>query len=56
MIGVFGWLDTLVPSATVVIWFLAIGALVLLAVSVGAATAWAIALASPSRSPSSCPS
>jgi hypothetical protein len=35
MIGVFGWLDTLVPNATVVIWLLAIGALVVLGLSVG---------------------
>jgi hypothetical protein len=32
MIGVFGWLDTIVPNATVVIWLLGIGALVLLGV------------------------
>ncbi|HEY3725172.1 MAG TPA: DUF2142 domain-containing protein [Acidimicrobiia bacterium] len=45
MIGVFGWLDTLVPSATVVIWLLAIGALVVLGVSAGSRRiAWALAL------------
>lgn len=45
MIGMFGWLDTNVPMATIVIWLLAIGALVLLAVSVGSRrTAWAIGI------------
>jgi hypothetical protein len=45
MIGMFGWLDTNVPMATIVIWLLAIGALVLLAVGVGSRrTVWAIAL------------
>ena len=45
MIGVFGWLDTLVPNATVVIWLLAIGALVLLGITAGPRRmAWAIAL------------
>ena len=45
MIGVFGWLDTLVPNATVVLWLLAIGALVLFGVSAGSRRiAWALAL------------
>jgi hypothetical protein len=45
MIGVFGWLDTLVPNATVVIWLLAIGALVLLGITAGPKRmAWAIGL------------
>ncbi len=45
MVGVFGWLDTLVPNATVVIWLLAIGALVLVGVSAGSRRlAWALGL------------
>jgi Predicted membrane protein (DUF2142) len=45
MIGMFGWLDTVVPMATIIIWLVAIGALVLLAVSIGTRrTAWAIAI------------
>jgi hypothetical protein len=45
MIGVFGWLDTLVPNGTVVIWLLAIGALVLLGIVAGPRrTAWGLAL------------
>jgi hypothetical protein len=44
MIGMFGWLDTFVPSATVVIWLLAIGALILFAVSAGSRrVVWALA-------------
>jgi Predicted membrane protein (DUF2142) len=46
MIGVFGWLDTAVPNGTVMIWLLAVGALVLLAVSAGSRRAvWAVGVA-----------
>lgn len=45
MIGNFGWLDTLVPNATVVVWLLAIGALVVFGISAGSRRlAWALAL------------
>jgi hypothetical protein len=45
MIGMFGWLDTVVPQATIVVWLVAIGALVLLGVVAGPKRmAWALAL------------
>jgi hypothetical protein len=43
MIGMFGWLDTVTPMATTIFWLVAVGALVLLAISVGSRrAAWTV--------------
>jgi hypothetical protein len=43
MIGMFGWLDTVTPMATTIFWLVAVGALVLFAISAGTRrAAWAV--------------
>lgn len=43
MIGMFGWLDTVTPMATTIFWLVAVGGLVLLAITVGTRrAAWTV--------------
>jgi hypothetical protein len=43
MVGMFGWLDTVTPMATTLLWLVAVGALILFAIMAGSRrAAWAI--------------